>query len=128
MSYLDLSIEAIHQALIKKEVTPLELTKEALKRAKEDTHNSFETILEKEALAVASSLIEPEIDNLLWGIPYVAKDNIATKDVETTASSKMLEGFIPLFDATVIEKLAQKKAILIGKTTLDELEIGRAHV
>ena len=124
MSILDGSIVSIHQALIEGKVTPLELTKEAIARAKADPNNAFELIDEAGAIAFASSLTEPEIDNYLWGIPYVAKDNFSTKGIETTASSNILSGYIPLFDATVIAKLKARKAILIGKTTMDELAMG----
>lgn len=124
MSYLDLSIREIHQAYLEKKVTPLELTKEALLRAKADRDNCFECLDEEGALAFASSLTEVEKDNLLWGIPYACKDNISTKGIETTASSNILNGYIPVFDATVIAKLKEAKAILIGKTTLDELAMG----
>jgi aspartyl-tRNA(Asn)/glutamyl-tRNA(Gln) amidotransferase subunit A len=124
MSYLDLTIKEIHEALVAKKVTPLELVKQALERAKANTDNAFEIILEQEALAHASALVEPEIDNLLWGIPYVAKDNFSTKDIPTTGGSNILNGYVPLFDATVINLLKQKNAILIGKTTLDELAMG----
>ena len=59
MNYLDLTIEEMHQALVDKKVTPLELTLEAIKRAKEDNNNAFETILEKEAIEIASNLKVP---------------------------------------------------------------------
>ena len=124
MSYLDCSISKIHQAYLDGKITPLELTKEALARAKADTNNAFERIDEEGALAFAAALTEVEPDNLLWGIPYVAKDNFSTKGLETTASSNILRGYVPVFDATVIAKLKEKKAILIGKTTLDELAMG----
>ena len=124
MSYLDCSIREIHRALVERKVTPLELAKEAIARAKASPDNAFEMILEESALKTAASLTEPEEDNLLWGIPYLAKDNFSTKGIETTASSNVLSGYVPLFDATVIAKLAEKKCVLIGKTTLDELAMG----
>ncbi len=124
MNYLDLSIREIHEALVAKKVTPLELTKEALRRAHESKDNAFEMILDEEAIAFASSLTEPEVDNLLWGIPYLAKDNFSTKGLATTASSNILNGYKPLYDAHVIDILTKKKAVLIGKTTLDELAMG----
>ena len=124
MSYLDLPIREIHAALVEKKTTPLELAKEAIERAKASDDNAFEMLLEKEALEFAATLTEPEEDNLLWGIPYCAKDNYSTKGFETTASSNILNGYVPLFDATVIEKLKEKKCVLIGKTTLDELAMG----
>ncbi|MBR1847467.1 MAG: aspartyl/glutamyl-tRNA amidotransferase subunit A [Bacilli bacterium] len=124
MHYLDLPLKEIHAALVAKKVTPLELTQEALKRAKQNKDNCFEMILEEEALAFAETLTEPEEDNILWGIPYLAKDNFSTKGLPTTASSNILNGYKPLFDATVIAILKEKKAVLIGKTTLDELAMG----
>lgn len=124
MNYLDMSIADIHSALAQKKVTPLELTKEALRRAHEEKSNAFELICDKEALEFASSLTEPEKDNLLWGIPYIAKDNFSTKGIETNASSNILNGYVPLYDATVITKLRDKKAIMIAKSTMDELAMG----
>ncbi|MCR4562254.1 MAG: aspartyl/glutamyl-tRNA amidotransferase subunit A [Bacilli bacterium] len=124
MNYLDLSIDALHEALVKKEVTPLELTLEALKRAKEDNNNAIERLDEENAIAFAKTLTEPEVDNPLWGIPYFAKDNFSTKGVETTASSNILNGYVPIYDATVVKKLKDAKMVMIGKTTLDELAMG----
>lgn len=124
MSYLDLTIKEIHEALVNKKVTPLELVREALERAKENKCNAYEYIMEKEALAMAKTLTEPEKDNLLWGIPFVIKDNISTKDVPTCASSDILKGYVPIYNATIIEKLIAKKAIPFAKVTLDELAMG----
>ncbi len=124
MNYLDLSISEIHQAYLKGETTPLELTKEAIERAKKDNNNAFERICEQEALEFASDLKEVEADNVWWGIPFLSKDNFSTKGIETTASSNILNGYVPLFDAHVIKALKEKKAILIGKTTMDELAMG----
>lgn len=124
MDYLSLTLDELHSLLVEKKITPLELTKLAIEKAKKDTNNAFETICEKEALEFASTLIEPEKDNIFWGIPYVAKDNYSTKGILTTASSNILKDYIPVFDATVIRKLKQAKAVLIGKTTMDELAMG----
>lgn len=124
MHYLDLTIKEIHEALVSKKVTPLELTLEALKRAEADTNNCFEYICKDEAIEFAKSLIEPEVDNYLWGIPYLLKDNFSTKNIPTTASSNILNNYVPVYDSTVARKLKEAKAILIGKTTLDELAMG----
>lgn len=123
MSYLDLTILEMHKALIEKKVTPLELAKEALRRAKENHDNAFEYIMEKEALEIASKLKEPTNDPL-WGIPFVIKDNFSTKDVPTSASSRILDGYVPLFNATVVERLLAKGAVPIAKASLDELAMG----
>ena len=124
MSYLDLSLKELHEALVEKKVTPLELTEEALKRAHENKDNAFEFIDDEGAKAFAASLTEPEKDNPLWGIPYFSKDNYSTKGIPSTASSDILNGYIPVYDATVITKLREAKAVLLGKTTLDELAMG----
>lgn len=124
MNYRGLSIDELHALLVAKKVTPLELAQEALALAKKDSNNAFEYIMEKEALDFAASLTEPEENNPLWGIPFVIKDNFSTKDVPTTGSSNILKGYVPVFDATVVEKLKTAKAVAIGKTTLDELAMG----
>ena len=80
--------------------------------------------MEKEAIEIASNLGEVEANNPLWGIPFVIKDNMSTKDVPTTGSSNILNGYVPVFDATVVEKLKEAKAVPIGKATLDELAMG----
>lgn len=122
--YRGLSIDQLHELLVNKKVTPLQLVEETLKLVKNDSNNAFEYVMEKEAIDFASSLGEPEVDNPLWGIPFVIKDNFSTKNVPTTASSNVLNGYIPVYDATVVEKLRAAKAVAIGKTTLDELAMG----
>ena len=126
MNYLDLTIEEIHKALLEGKTNPLELTKEAIKRAKENKDNAFEMLIEEDALKKAEELSKLPVpkDNYFFGIPYVAKDNYSTKGYETTASSNILNGYVPLFDATVIKLLNDAGAILIGKSTLDELAMG----
>lgn len=126
MHYLDKTIIEIHNALLNKEITIRELVEESLRRAKNNSYNAFEIILEESALKKADELDKAGIpeDNVLYGIPYVAKDNFSTKDILTTASSNILNGYVPVFNATVIERLEEKKMILIGKSTLDELAMG----
>ena len=118
------SILELHELLVSKKVTPLELTKDVIQLAKQDNNNAFEYIMENEAIEIASNLGEPDANNPLWGIPFVIKDNMSTKDVPTTGSSNILKGYVPVFDATVVEKLKNAKAVPIGKTTLDELAMG----
>ena len=118
------SILELHELLVTKKVTPVDLAKDVIELAKKDNNNAFEYIMEQEAIEIASNLGEPEANNPLWGIPFVIKDNMSTKDVPTTASSNILKGYIPVFDAAVVEKLKNAKAVPIGKTTLDELAMG----
>ncbi|MBR4378466.1 MAG: aspartyl/glutamyl-tRNA amidotransferase subunit A [Bacilli bacterium] len=118
------SILELHELLVSKKVTPLDLAKDAIELAKKDNNNAFEYIMEQEAIEIASNLGEPEANNPLWGIPFVIKDNMSTKDVPTTGSSNILKGYVPVFDAAVVERLKNAKAVPIGKTTLDELAMG----
>ena len=124
MDYLDMTILDIHETLLQNKVTPLELIKEAIERAKKDNNNAFEYISEKEALEMVSHLDESKKSNLLWGIPFVLKDNFSTKDILTTGSSNILNGYKPVFNSEVYQRLLNQGAILIGKTTLDELGMG----
>lgn len=122
--YQGKSILELHELLVSKKVTPLDLAKDAIELAKKDNNNAFEYIMENEAIEIASNLGEVEVNNPLWGIPFVIKDNMSTKDVPTTGSSNILNGYIPVYDAAVVEKLKAAKAVPIGKTTLDELAMG----
>ena len=124
MKYMNLSIEQLHELILKGEVTPLELVKEAVELAKRDDNNAFEYISEKEALESVKRLDSSKKNNLLYGIPYVLKDNFSTKDIPTCASSNILKGYIPLFSAEIVDRLEAQGAILIGKTTMDELAMG----
>ena len=109
---------------MEKKITPLDLVNEAISKMKADNNNAFEYIMEKEALEQAKSLTECEKDNPLWGIPFVIKDNYSTKDVPTCASSNILNGYVPVFSSEVYQRLLDKHAIPVAKTTLDELAMG----
>ena len=124
MEYMNKSLTQIHNALIKGEVTPLELVKEALEKAKKDDNNAFEYICEKEALEAVKKLDESNKDSLLWGVPVVIKDNFSTKDIPTTASSNILNGYVPVFSAEAVTRLEKAGAIVIAKSTMDELAMG----
>ncbi len=126
-NYLDLSIKEIHELLVSKKVTPLDLVDEAYSKIEEKSDlNSFITLNKNEAREYAKKLSEEEVevDNLLWGIPIAIKDNISTKDIRTTCASHMLENYIPMYDATVVEKVKQAKMVIIGKTNMDEFAMG----
>lgn len=126
-NYLDLSIKEIHDLLIEKKITPLDLVEEAYSKIEENSDlNSFITLNKTDAMEYAKKLSEEEVekDNLLWGIPIAIKDNISTRGIRTTCASKMLENYVPTFDATVIEKVKDAKMIIIGKTNMDEFAMG----
>ena len=124
MLYNCLSLKEIHTAIINKEVTPLQLVEEALQLAKKDTNNSFEYICEKEAIEKVKNLDPSKASNILYGVPVVIKDNYSTKDIPTTASSNILNGYVPIFSAEVVKRLEEAGAIVIGKATMDELGMG----
>lgn len=114
----DRLIDEIRYNLDNKKITGDELFKEAVSKANnyQKEYNSFVTILDKKE--------ELESNTILSGIPYALKDNISTKGILTTASSNILKDYIPLYDATVYKKLKESGAVLMGKTTLDELAMG----
>ena len=121
---MHLSISKIHDALLKGEVTPLELVKESLRLAKSDDNNAFEYICKKEAIEKVKALDPKKSNNLLYGIPVVIKDNFSTKDIPTTESSNMLKDYIPIYSSEVVTRLENEGAIVIGKSTMDELAMG----
>ena len=96
--------------------------------AVEDKVEAFVTITKEQAYAKAKEIDEKfargEKLHPLAGIPIAIKDNICTKDVLTTCSSKMLYNFVPPYDATVMQKLNDCGAILVGKTNMDEFAMG----
>ena len=125
MSYLDLSIEEIHKALVAKQVLPSELVSEAYDRAQkyQKDLNAFVSF-RIQALKEAQNLDGKEITNPLFGIPYAMKDNYSVKGELSTGSSNILKDYYPVYDATVVKKLKEAGAVSIGKTVLDELGLG----
>lgn len=125
MRYLDKNIEEIHALLVDKKITPVDLVNEAFARIEEDKElNAYITLNKEEALETAKNLGEVEKDNLLFGLPIALKDNMITNGLRTTCASHILENFIPVYDATVVEKIKAQKMIIIGKTNMDEFAMG----
>ena len=124
MKYLQKSISELHNLIISNQVTPLELVQEAIESAKKDDNNAFEYIYEKEAIEAVKNLDTSKKDNPFYGIPVVVKDNFSTKDIPTSASSNILEGYVPVFSAEAVRRLEDQGAIIIAKSTLDELAMG----
>ena len=111
-------IDDIRNSLDNGSITSDDLFNESIRNAYkyQDIYNSFVTIMDKK--------YEEESNSPLRGICYGLKDNISTKGILTTGSSNILRDYIPLYDATVYEKLKKAGAILVGKTVLDELAMG----
>ncbi|MBR1386087.1 MAG: Asp-tRNA(Asn)/Glu-tRNA(Gln) amidotransferase subunit GatA [Bacilli bacterium] len=123
--YLDLSIKEINDLLKSKKIKPLDLVLECFARIKENEDlNAFITFDEENAIKKAKELENVEVDNLFFGIPIAIKDNICTLGLRTTCASKILENFIPIYNATVIDKINEKHMIIVGKTNMDEFAMG----
>ena len=124
MDNLNKTIAMLHDDLVNNRVTSYELVEESCKKVTDDTCNMYEKKIVKDALKRAKKKTSIDKNKLLDGIPFVLKDNFSTKGIESTASSNSLNGYIPLYDATVYTKLKKAGAILIAKTSMDELAMG----
>ena len=122
--WMNKTIGELHQLLVEGKVTASELVEDCIQGVLNDSCNSFEATCFEEARKEARKIKEVKEDEYLKGIPYLAKDNYSTKGVETTASSNILNGYVPLFDATVVRKLRQKGMIMVAHTSMDELAMG----
>ncbi len=123
-------IAKIQDMLIKGEITCVELTKKYLKAIEESQSslNAYVKITPETALETAKKVDEKiargEKLLPLEGVPMTLKDNISTKDIETTCCSKILKGYTPIYDAKVWEILKEQNAVLLGKTNMDEFAMG----
>ena len=97
-------------------------------RSGEPEIHAFNLVLADEALAAADEVdrrvAAGEDPGPLAGVPVALKDNLCTRGVPTTCSSRILEGWLPPYDATVVERLAAAGAVVVGKTNLDEFAMG----
>ncbi|ATZ02856.1 Asp-tRNA(Asn)/Glu-tRNA(Gln) amidotransferase subunit GatA [Streptococcus suis] len=131
MTFNNKTIDELHDLLVKKEISAVELTKATLEdiKSREGAVDAFLTITEDAALAQAAALDEKGIDadNVMAGIPLAVKDNISTKGILTTAASKMLYNYEPIFDATSVSQAYAKDMIIVGKTNMDEFAMGGSN-
>ncbi len=124
------SIRKLHQQLINKERSAVEITQEALDRIAqlEPKLKSFLCVTPDRALEQArqvdAKIAAGEEIGMLAGIPIAIKDNLCTEGIRTTCGSKILENFIPPYESTVTQKLAAAGAVMVGKTNLDEFAMG----
>ena len=120
----------LHEKLTNKEISSVELTESVYNRIEQvdslvkayvtlDKENAMQQAAKVDKMIAAGEKIAP-----LAGIPGAIKDNISTKGLRTTCSSKMLENFVPIYDAHVIQKLRADETIIIGKTNMDEFAMG----
>jgi len=124
------TIHEANQLLKSRKLSSVELTRACLERIKEAEPkvHALVTVTDELALKQAEAadklLAKKDNNNPLTGIPMLVKDNMCTKGVRTTCSSKILENFVPPYDATVVEKLNNSGAVILGKANMDEFAMG----
>jgi len=130
MKIEEMSAAALREAVLNKSLSCTDIVKAYFKRIDkvEDKVNAYLTLCFDDAMKKAEE-IDEKIGKglpvgLLAGIPIAVKDNICTNGIRTSCASKMLEDFIPPYDATVVKKLKEEDAIIIGKTNMDEFAMG----
>ncbi|MFC1990629.1 Asp-tRNA(Asn)/Glu-tRNA(Gln) amidotransferase subunit GatA [Chloroflexota bacterium] len=123
------NIHETHRLLKEKQLSSVELTKTYLERIQEAEPQVHALVTVTDELALkqaqkADKLIAAGSINPLTGIPIIIKDNMCTKGIRTSCSSKMLENFVPPYNATVVEKLNDCGAVMVGKANMDEFAMG----
>ena len=133
MALYDKTVYQLRDMLDKKEVSVNEVLDSYIKRIEDtdDKLNAFLTktfdIAKKDAEKSEERILKGEPLSFLDGIPYALKDNMCTKDIRTTCSSKFLENFVPPYSATVYKKLQNSGALLLGKVDMDEFAMGSSN-
>ncbi|NJR16384.1 MAG: Asp-tRNA(Asn)/Glu-tRNA(Gln) amidotransferase subunit GatA [Calothrix sp. CSU_2_0] len=124
------SIRKLHEQLVKKQRSAVEITQEALDRitAVDGKVQSFLHVTAEKALeqarAVDAKIAAGDAIGILAGIPIGIKDNMCTKGIPTTCASRILENFVPPYESTVTQKLFDAGGVMVGKTNLDEFAMG----
>lgn len=130
MNLTELTAHELHDALVTKQASSVEIVQAFAKRIEqvEGDVKAYNCLTTENALTEASKvdakISRGETLGPLEGIPMAIKDNMCTKGVATTCSSKILKSFVPPYDATVVERLADAGAIMLGKLNMDEFAMG----
>jgi len=119
------TIHQLLQAYRQKSVSPVEICRAAMDRIDQyDSQIGAFLRVDREGALKAAAEAETKLDLPLAGVPLALKDNLSTKGIETTCSSKILQGYIPPYDATMVSRLKQAGAVILGKTNCDEFAMG----
>lgn len=130
MNLYEKTASELSSMLKSKEISSVELTESVFDRIEsvEDKVNAYVTLNKEQALETAKAVDEKRANgeelSPLAGIPMGIKDNISTKGLRTTCASKMLENYVPPFNATVMNKLNDAGAVITGKLNMDEYAMG----
>ena len=133
-TFLNSSIESLSQRISSGEISPVELVEASLTRIKElnQDYNAFITVTEnsaiQEAKQAAREISEKKYRGPLHGIPFGLKDLIYVKGVKSTSGSKILSDFIPDYNSTVVKKLREAGAIIVGMNNTHEFACGLTNV
>jgi len=129
----ELSANKIKEKIIKREITAQEVVEELFEwiDIKEPLIKAY-LCLDKDGAVLKAKEIDKKLSSgdkvgLLAGVPVALKDNICTAGMKTTCASKILENFIPPYDAFVVKRIKEEDAIIIGKTNLDEFAMGSSN-
>ena len=131
MTLFERSAKELQESLHNGELTIADLTKEAFDRVEklDGDVQAFLALNKEQATAKAAELDKVPFEERgpLFGLPIGVKDNIVTEGLETTCASKILEGFMPIYDATVVKKLQEAGMVTIGKLNMDEFAMGSSN-
>ncbi|MCB0413658.1 MAG: Asp-tRNA(Asn)/Glu-tRNA(Gln) amidotransferase subunit GatA [Bdellovibrionales bacterium] len=131
MNYLGLEASHIRELILKKEITSTQVVEGFLDQIERHKDlNAIVNVNEKSldrAKSIDSLTPEQAMEKKLLGVPIIVKDLICTEGLETTAASKMLDGFIPPYSATLISRLEKNGAIVLAKANLDEFAMGSSN-
>ncbi|MBD2847769.1 Asp-tRNA(Asn)/Glu-tRNA(Gln) amidotransferase subunit GatA [Paenibacillus sp. IB182496] len=134
MATFDMRLQDIHTQLRAGELSAVELVEASLRRiAQTDERIGAFLTLDEERARQSAAALDARLrqpggeQGLLLGLPVGIKDNISTEGLATTCASRFLQGFTPIYDATVVHKLAAAQAVTIGKLNMDEFAMGGSN-
>ncbi|MGD9022589.1 MAG: amidase, partial [Deltaproteobacteria bacterium] len=129
MELCQLTIHEAHELLTKGEISSVELTAAVFDRIEkvEDNVGAFITLVKERAMdeaASADTIIRQGMGGPLTGVPLAIKDILCTEGIRTTCGSRILKDFIPPYSSPIVNKFKEARAVIVGKTNMDEFAMG----